>query len=80
MLPTIRVSKEIRLPDVELWQHRFQVESESSNRLYVIAQHKNKKHWGCSCPGWKRYRHCKHLEALGIPGNEKPFEVNLINN
>lgn len=78
MLPTLKISKDIALPDLDNWQFRFSIESESSNRLYVVAQHKKKKHWGCSCPGWKRCRQCKHLAALGLPGKEKPFEVNLI--
>ena len=80
MLPTLRISKEMVLPDSAQWQFRFSIESESSNRLYVISQHKKNKHWGCSCPGWKRYRKCKHLSALGLPGNEQPYEVNLIKN
>lgn len=79
MLPTIRISEELRLKDTDQWQFRFHVQSETSNRLYVIAQHKKKLHWGCSCMAWKRYRHCKHLDAVGLPGFEKPFEVNLIN-
>ncbi|MGE9310460.1 hypothetical protein ACLOAU_02385 [Niabella sp. CJ426] len=78
MLPSIRISKELALPDTDQWQFRFNVRSETSNRLYTIAQNKRKRHWGCSCPAWKRYRHCKHLDAIGIPGYEKPYEVNLI--
>ncbi|MCH5684261.1 hypothetical protein LWM68_08295 [Niabella sp. W65] len=78
MLPSIRISKELALPDTDQWQFRFNVRSETSNRLYTIAQNKKKRHWGCSCPAWKRYRHCKHLDAIGIPGYEKPYEVNLI--
>lgn len=78
MLPTIYIPADMVLPDTDLWQFRFQIESASSSRLYTIAQHKKKKHWGCSCPGWKRYRQCKHLTELGIPGHEQPHEVNLI--
>lgn len=78
MLPQIRISKTVCLPDTDQWQYRFEVESESSNRVYIVSQNKNKKHWGCSCPGWKSKRRCKHLTALGIPGNEVPYEVNLI--
>jgi hypothetical protein len=78
MLPVIRISKELAIPDNEQWQLRFKIHSETSNRVYTIAQHKKKRHWGCSCMAWKRYRHCKHLDALGIPGYEKPYEVNLI--
>jgi hypothetical protein len=76
--PTIYVRKELSLPDLEQWQFRFNVQSETSDRLYTIAQHKTKKHWGCSCPGWKAHRTCKHLKALNIPGHEKPYEINLV--
>lgn len=80
MLPTIKVSEAAVLPDNGQWQHRFNIESETSNRLYTIAQHKEKKHWGCSCPAWRRYRRCKHLQAMGLPPNEQPYEVNIIKN
>ena len=57
------------------WTNRTEVRSETSNRVYVISQHAEKRHWGCSCPGWRRHRRCKHLERLGLPGGESPFEV-----
>jgi len=79
MLPTLYINTKMQLPDTDEWQFRFTIQSESSNRLYTIAQHKRKKHWGCSCPAWRTRRKCKHLQALGIPGNEKPFDVNIIN-
>lgn len=77
-VPTIYIRKDLSLPDTDHWQLRFTVESETSERLYTIAQHKTKKHWGCTCPGWKRHRTCKHLKALGIPGKETPYDLNLI--
>lgn len=49
------------LPDSDQWFNRFQVASASSSRLYVIAQRTTDKTWGCSCPGWRHYRKCKHL-------------------
>lgn len=49
------------LPDNERWTNRFQIESSSSNRKYVIAQQRADGVWGCSCPGWTHYRKCKHL-------------------
>jgi hypothetical protein len=77
-VPTICIRTELSLPDTDQWQFRFNVESETSERLYTIAQHKTKRHWGCSCPGWKRHRTCKHLQALGIPGKETPYDIKLI--
>lgn len=79
MLPVIRIENSLILPDTDQWQFRFQVESESSNRLYVVSQNKKKRHWACSCPGWKRHRSCKHLTALRLPNHEQPFEVNILN-
>ena len=49
------------LPNNDVWTNRFQVKSSSSSRLYVIAQRRTDKIWGCSCPGWINYRKCKHL-------------------
>src|SRR5438874_455897 len=57
------------------WINRTEIRSETSNRVYVVSQHAAKRHWGCSCPGWKAHRRCKHLEQLGLPGGEQPFEV-----
>lgn len=77
-LPELYISKDVILPDNSQWQFRFEIQSENSDRLYTIAQNKAKKHWGCSCMGWKRFRTCKHLTALGIPGHEKPYEPKII--
>jgi hypothetical protein len=52
------------LPDNEQWKNRFEIKSESSNRLYTVAQNKKTGVWGCSCFGWIRYRKCKHLTSL----------------
>jgi hypothetical protein len=72
---TLRIPADDRLPDNAQWENRFNVRSESSNRLYVIAQNKAKRHWACSCPGWKRHRTCKHLQFLGLPSYERPMEI-----
>lgn len=76
-LPVLRVPQSLRLPDNTQWENRFNVRSESSNRLYVIAQNKGKRYWGCSCPGWKAHRRCKHLTAIGVPNQCAPYEVQL---
>ena len=66
------------LPDNAQWTNRFEIRSSSSNRLYVVAQNKTKRHWGCSCMGWIRHRNCKHLSAIGLPALERPFEVKFV--
>jgi len=57
------------------WINRMEIRSETSDRIYVVSQHATKRFWGCSCPGWRAHRRCKHLEQLGLPGGEEPFEV-----
>jgi hypothetical protein len=59
----------------EQWINRTEIQSETSNRVYIVSQHATKRFWGCSCPGWRTHRRCKHLEQLGLPGSEEPFEV-----
>jgi hypothetical protein len=76
VLRTPRGSK--RLLDVGEWTNRFEIRSETSNRIYVVAQHKTRRHWGCSCPGWRRHRTCKHLATLALPAHEHPHEVRLL--
>ena len=65
------------LPDNAQWTNRMQIKSESSGRLYTIAQNKSGRFWGCNCPGWIGHKKCKHLQALGLPGYYKPFEALL---
>lgn len=60
----IHIPGAVKLPDNATWKNRFEIKSATSNRLYVIAQRKSDGSWGCSCPGWIRYRHCKHLRAV----------------
>ena len=77
-VPDLYINKDVMLPENDKWGMRFEIESETSDRIYVIAQHKQKKHWGCSCMAWKRHRKCKHLAALGIPAHEQPYEPRII--
>jgi hypothetical protein len=76
-LPKIYIASSLRLPDNDQWQLRFEVKSETSDRIYIISQNKKKKHWGCSCFAYRRYRKCKHLQAIGLPTNEVPYEAEL---
>lgn len=66
------------LPDSKGWINRFEIESETSNRVYIIAQRSNLSEWACSCPGWKRFRHCKHLASVKpmIAAAERAANVN----
>lgn len=77
-LPMLNIRQELMMPDNDQWQHRFEIHSSTSNRVYTIAQNKKGKYWACSCPGWKRHRKCRHLESLGLPAKEKPYEVNIV--
>jgi hypothetical protein len=65
----------MRLPDNDEWRHRFEIKSQTSKRTYIVAQHKRHKYWGCSCPAWRTRRRCKHLEEIGLPANQQPYEV-----
>ena len=64
-----------QLPDNKCWTNRIQIKSETSNRLYIVAQNKSGRFWSCSCFGFLRHKHCKHLTTMKLPGNYKPFEV-----
>lgn len=57
----------IQEPENAQWKNRFKIKSESSNRMYLVAQNKKTNKWGCSCAGYISHRHCKHLTAMGVP-------------
>lgn len=67
----------VMLPDNDQWENRFEIRSETSDRIYVIAQNIKKRHWGCSCPAYRTRRSCKHLRAIGLPENERPYEAKI---
>jgi hypothetical protein len=63
------------LPDLRGWTNRFEIKSQSSNRLYTVAQRESDGTFGCTCPGWiiqkrdkitglLKPRDCKHLRAI----------------
>lgn len=65
LLATLADKGELKvMPDNAQYKNRFQIKSESSNRLYVVAQKKSSLGWCCSCPGWISRRDCKHLKSL----------------
>jgi len=74
---TLNVPSTNRLPDNGQWTNRFEIRSESSNRVYIVAQNKSKKHFGCSCKGWIYHRKCKHLTALNLPHYSEPVQVTM---
>ena len=74
---SLRINKNEALPDNAQWTNRFEIRSSSSNRIYIVAQNIDKGHMGCSCPGWRTRRNCKHLTSLGLPGYEVPVTLNI---
>jgi hypothetical protein len=66
-----------KLPDNAQWTNRFEIRSSSSNRVYIVAQHKTNRYWGCSCPGWKAHKTCKHLNTLSLPCGMRPHEPKI---
>ena len=60
-LTVVKPAGSVALPDNDQWTNRFEIRSESSNRVYIVAQTKKTSNWGCSCPGYLSKRKCKHL-------------------
>jgi predicted nucleic acid-binding Zn finger protein len=58
----------IVLADNDRYTNRVEIRSQSSSRLYIVAQNKKTREWSCSCPGWifarGGIRSCKHLKAM----------------
>jgi hypothetical protein len=69
------IPEDKKLPDNAAYTNRFHVKSQSSNSLYVVAQSKSGRWWSCSCPGWIRWKKCKHLAAMALPAYQKPMEI-----
>jgi hypothetical protein len=66
-----KIAKELGLavlPDNKTHTNRLEIASQSSDRIYIVAQRKtegtHKGQWECSCMGWIRHRHCKHLSSM----------------
>jgi aromatic ring hydroxylase len=65
--PVLYIDKSVALPDNAQYTNRFTIHSETTDDEYIIAQHKKTRKWSCSCRGWIKNRHCKHLKELRIP-------------
>lgn len=65
------------LPDTDQWINRIEIKSETSNRIYTVAQNRVGRYWACSCPAGKTRKNCKHLEKMGLPGGHTPFEPSV---
>lgn len=57
------------IEDNSTYTNRFEIASETSSNLYIVAQNKSTGEWSCSCRGWiikkpGKPRTCKHLQAL----------------
>jgi hypothetical protein len=65
------------LPDTNIWINRFTVPSDSTNAEYIIAQHRTKRFWACSCRGFTSHQKCKHLGRLGLPIKMEPHEARV---
>jgi len=57
------------LEDTKTHVYRFQIPSESSNRLYTVSKRLASDEWECECPGWihkkpGKPRGCKHLKSM----------------
>jgi len=73
----VRPKDSLVLPDKGNYINRFKVRSASSSDEYVVAQHRSGRWWSCGCFGWIRWKHCHHLDELGLPGNHRPYEALL---
>jgi len=69
------------LPNSPGWTNSMGIKSESSNKMYTLAQRTTDGSWACSCLGWimsaKRNggkRGCKHLTAM-MPVLQSAFKA-----
>lgn len=65
------------LPDSNVWINRFTVPSDSSNSEYIVAQHRTRRWWACSCKGFTNHQKCKHLTRLDLGVYMQPLEARV---
>jgi hypothetical protein len=51
------------LEDNDQYKNRIEISGSSGNK-YIVAQRKANGQWSCGCLGFRRHRHCKHLDAM----------------
>lgn len=51
------------LEDNEQYQNRIEISGSTGNK-YIVAQRKSNSQWSCGCFGFRRHRHCKHLDSM----------------
>lgn len=74
----IKPKSAVALPDNDQWCERFEIRSESSNRIYIVAKNKKSGKYGCSCPGYLTKRKCKHLlDGCGLDSSEIHGSINI---
>jgi hypothetical protein len=57
-----------KLPDTDRFKNRIKINSETSDKIYLISYDSamGAGYWTCSCPGNIRHGRCKHLKTLGL--------------
>lgn len=63
--------------DTATWINRMTVPSDTTNAEYIVAQHRNKRFWACSCKGFTGHKKCKHLARLGLPWGMQSYEARI---
>lgn len=51
------------LEENEQYKNRVQITGSTGN-IYIVAQRKSNGQWSCGCFGFRRHRHCKHLDTM----------------
>ncbi len=66
------------LGDNGRWKARFEIGSESSDRVYRVSFDTAQGCWVCSCMGCIRHGQCKHLTAMGLQGRKHGRDLEWI--
>ena len=69
------ISIEPQQEDNEVWVQRHEIVDAETAAVYLIAQHRKKRHWACSCSDYQKKLRCKHLTSLKLPVGKIPYEI-----